>query len=164
MFALLEAMSAFTEHLDRIVAEDANLVRELAVIAVHVGRSGSASTFAYFQIENIADIKKRFGLLAGEAAIRETAEMLKVHLRETDRIGTLGGDGFGIILALSDEKTSLEKIRKLTTVVEQGPVMHDGRVLDLKIAYGLHPIHAGVEALEVMQAADDNLRRRFVRQ
>ncbi|MDV7340392.1 GGDEF domain-containing protein [Terasakiella sp. A23] len=149
-------------HMDLPVLTRHALMREISVMAVHVGQSNSASTFVYFQIKNIGQIKTDYGLLAAEAAIRETAEILNVHLRETDRIGTLGGDGFGIILALSDQKQSFEKVNSLARLVMQGPIIYDGRILDLDIAYGLHPIQPGQEALNIVHQADCDLRKQML--
>lgn len=150
-------------HADLPVLTRHALVREVMIVAGHVQRTGTASTFVYFQIKNSSVIKNRYGLLAYEAVLREAAEILKDQLRETDHVGTLGGDGFGIVLALSDIKTSHEKIRQLVHLVEQGPIMHDGRVLDVEVAYGLHAIHEGENATIILDAADKDLHQRFVK-
>ncbi len=150
-------------HLDLPVMTHHALMREIAVAVAHVTRTESPSTFAYFQIWNITEIKARYGLLAFEAAISETANILKDNLREIDTIGTLGGDGFGIILSLSDEKNAEEKIIQLKEKVERGPIMHNGRVMDVEVSYGLHAIHAGEEVVNILTAADENLHKNFVR-
>ncbi|SCA55731.1 hypothetical protein MTBPR1_120037 [Candidatus Terasakiella magnetica] len=159
----MKLSSSVDKHSDLPVLTRHALAREISVIASQIQRSGSAATFVYFQISNFSVIKERFGLLAGETVIREAAEILKTQLRETDRIGTLGGDGFGIVMALSDEKSALEKIRHLEKRVKQGPIMYDGHILDAEVAYGLHSLHLTEEVDVVLKEADKDLHRRFVR-
>ncbi|NVJ90553.1 MAG: diguanylate cyclase [Methylocystaceae bacterium] len=150
-------------HLDLPVMTHHALLREMAIAVGHVAHTQSPSTFAYFQIWNIVEIKARYGLLAFEAVLKATAHILKDHLREIDIIGTLGGDGFGIILSLSDEKNAKEKIIHLKEIVEHGPIMHDGRIIDLEISYGLHAIHPEEEVVNILTAADEDLHKNFVR-
>ncbi|WP_135077192.1 diguanylate cyclase [Terasakiella sp. SH-1] len=151
------------KHMDLPVLTRHALMREVAVIAAQTQRSGAQATFIYFQIRNFAEIKKRFGLLAGETVIRETAQILQPQLRETDRVGTLGGDGFGIVMALSDVKHALEKVRHLENLVKRGPIMHGAHILDVEVAYGLHSLHLTEEIDTILHETDKDLHRRFVR-
>lgn len=149
-------------HMDLPVLTRHALVRELAIMAAHVGKTQTQSSFAYFQIANFALIKKQYGLLAGEAVIRETSLILKASLRETDRIGTLGGDGFGIILALSDTASSAQKLESLKDKVEQGAMFYDGCALKVQVACGIAAIHADQDVKEVLKQADMDLNERLL--
>jgi diguanylate cyclase (GGDEF)-like protein len=150
------------KHPDLPVLTRHALGREIAIMCAHVARTQSHSSFVYFQIQNSLDIKRRSGLLAFESVMREVAEILKGQLRETDRIGTLGGDGFGIVLALSDTQQALDKVKKLEELSVQGPLMHEGHIIDVKVAYGIHALHAGEDVLAVLHGADQDLHKRFV--
>jgi len=150
-------------HMDLPVLTRHALCRDMSVIAARMGHSEIAATFIYFQIANFADIKRQKGLLAGDQVIRGVADILSGLLRETDRIGTLGGDGFGILLPLSDEAASLKKTDELVKRVRQGPITHDGHVIDVEIAYGLHSLHAGEKIDVILNEADKDLHRRFIR-
>ncbi len=151
-------------HMDLPVLTRHALVRELAIMAAHVGKTQTHSSFAYFQIANFAALKKQYGLLAGEAVIRETSQILKANLRETDRIGTLGGDGFGVVLALSDVAHSQQKLENLKVKVEQGPMFYDGYVLAVHVAYGVCAIHADQDVKEILKQADVDLKGRLLTQ
>lgn len=154
--------SSMDKHTDLPVLTRHALGREITLMCAFDHQSGGSSSFVYFQILNSSEIKARSGLLAFEAVIRESAGILKGQLRETDRIGTLGGDGFGVVLALTDPKQAIEKSKKLAELVQNGPLMHDGFVIDAKVAYGIHGLHENEEALSVLKAADKDLHRRFV--
>ncbi|WP_417820368.1 GGDEF domain-containing protein [Terasakiella sp.] len=155
--------SSMDRHMDLPVLTRHALCRDISVMTTRIGKTISSATFVYFQIANFAEIKKRAGLLAGDTVIREVAEILSGQLRETDRIGTLGGDGFGIVLTLSDFDASLVKIDHLVEQVQQGPILFDGRVMDVEIAYGLHSLHAGEKVDVILNEADKDLHKRFVR-
>jgi len=155
--------STLDSHLDLPVLTRHALCREVSVIAARLERTETQATFVYFQFSNFTEIKKRAGLLAGEAVIRETAEILKDQLRATDRIGTLGGDGFGILMALSDEASAERKVVKLAELVQQGPIIHDGHTIEVEVAYGLHTLHASEPVETVLSATDADLHRRFIR-
>ncbi len=151
------------KHADLPVLTRHALGREIAIMCAHVARTQSVSSFVYFQMANSNEIKKSDGLLAYEAIMREVAEILKNQLRETDRIGTLGGDGFGILLALSDPSQALEKIDKLVDLVAMGPLMHEGRVIDVKVAFGIHKLKENEPIEGVLNSADQDLRNRLER-
>jgi len=155
--------STLDSHLDLPVLTRHALCREVGVIAARLERTETQATFVYFQFSNFAEIKKRAGLLAGEAVIREAAEILKDQLRATDRIGTLGGDGFGILMALSDEVSAERKVMQLVDMVQQGPIIHEGHTIEVEVAYGLHTLHASEPVETVLAAADADLHRRFIR-
>lgn len=139
------------------------LVRELGVLAAHSERAGAACSFVYFQIKNMPLIKERQGLLCAEMALRGTAEILIGQLRLTDRIGTLGGDGFGIVLSLANKEAALEKVVSLIDKVVHGTVLWDGQRLELEIAFGLHGVHSGESVNDILNGADKDLHRRLRR-
>lgn len=154
--------SSIDKHTDLPVLTRHALMREVMVLADRAKRNQTTCTFVYFQIRNFADIKKRFGLLCSDAVLREVAQVLKNRLRETDRIGTLGGEGFGIFMALSDKAHAEEKIKELSKTIEQTPVFYDGLMVDVKIAYGLYNLEESEDAKTILDGADKDLRSRFV--
>lgn len=148
--------SSADQHIDLHVLTRHALMRELAIMVARVAQSNTASSFVYFQIANYAEIKDTYGLLASDAMLRECADILKSHLREIDKVGTLGGDGFGIVMALSDIDKSRTKIESLKNIIEQGPMIHDGQIIEVKIAFGLCPILAGADGDEILVKADED--------
>lgn len=156
--------SSLDRHMDLPVLTRHALVRELAIMAAHVKNTETQSSFAYFQIANFAALKKKYGLLAGEAAIRETSQILKASLRETDRVGTLGGDGFGIIFALSNVENAQAKLERLKDQVEQGAMFYDGCVLTVQIAYGVTAIQPDQDVRQVLKLVDADLNGRALTQ
>jgi diguanylate cyclase (GGDEF)-like protein len=137
------------------------LVRELKVMAARTQHSGSSCSFVYFRIRNMPVLKNSLGLLASEMALRGTAEVLITQLRLTDRIGTLGGDGFGIVLPLANEEDALEKVKALVQKVEEATILWNGLRLEIQIAYGIHTLQANEDELAILNESDKDLHRRF---
>ena len=148
------------KHADLPVLTRHALGREIQIMCAHTARTKSISSFVYLKLSNSGEIKTRAGLLAFENIMREMAEMLKEQLRETDRIGTLGGDGFGILLALSDPRQALEKVHKLIDLLKLGPLMHDGQIIDVHVVFGIHRLHENETVESVLGGADKDLRNR----
>ena len=74
------------------------------------------STVIFIDLNDFKGINDQFGHLAGDAALRSCATLLKDSLRETDFLGRYGGDEFIIILpntGLSEAKYVLKKILEL---------------------------------------------------
>lgn len=78
------------------------LTREVKKIINHVARTQLKSSFAYIRVTNLEKIRQQFGLQAGYQVMEQLATLLNQRLRATDHLGSLGGNGFGVIFALSD--------------------------------------------------------------
>jgi diguanylate cyclase (GGDEF)-like protein len=54
-------------------------------------------------------INDEFGHTAGDGALHHIAHILTHNVRESDIVGRLGGDEFGVILAQADAASAAEK-------------------------------------------------------
>ncbi len=80
--------------------------------------------------------------------------MLKESTRESDVVGRLGGDEFGVLLAQADEATAREKAEALARRIAEERIPWNGQALALSVAYGVHPIQRGQDVDDAIQAAD----------
>lgn len=64
----------------------------------------------FFDLDGLKGINDRFGHLAGDAALVETANVLRATFRASDVIARLGGDEF-VVLTLSQEDAALQVIQ-----------------------------------------------------
>jgi diguanylate cyclase (GGDEF)-like protein len=58
-------------------------------------------------------VNDRYGHLAGDSVLRETARRIKSHLRAYDALGRYGGEEFLIILPGSDQENALRQAERL---------------------------------------------------
>ncbi len=129
-------------------------VRELARILSFGERYGMAGSLLYFDLNGLKRINDGLGHAAGDAALGHVARVLSELVRDTDVVGRLGGDEFGVILAQSDGVVAAAKARELARAVQAEPVDVDGRRMRVKVAFGVHSFTAGERAKEALAAAD----------
>jgi diguanylate cyclase (GGDEF)-like protein len=153
------------QHLERVADEDAMLpianrrafVRELTRIISFSERYGSPGSVLYFDLNGMKQINDRFGHPAGDAALRHFAMMLVNNVRDSDVVGRLGGDEFGIILAQADVAQAQEKAAQLIDVIARTPLNWDGHDITLSCAVGMHEFHGQQSADDALSQADASM-------
>ncbi|HJN23004.1 MAG TPA: diguanylate cyclase [Rhodospirillales bacterium] len=89
------------------------LMRELSRRQLVSERVETTSSFVYIRLRAIDIIGEELGHLAAQEALKHVAAILHQGLRASDAIGCLGGNAFGIILALAGSETALAKTHDL---------------------------------------------------
>ncbi len=152
-------------HLEQLADEDAMLpianrrafLRELTRMISYAERYGTSGSMLYFDINGMKAINDRFGHAAGDAALQQFARLLIENVRDSDVVGRLGGDEFGVILAQANEKQAQEKANRLVRVINQTPFRWEGEELSLSCSVGIHQFLAKQSAETAINAADANM-------
>jgi len=74
------------------------LVDELDLEIKLMRRDGHPSSLLMLDLDNLKQVNDTLGHQVGDALVRQTAELLRERLRETDSVGRLGGDEFAVVL------------------------------------------------------------------
>jgi diguanylate cyclase (GGDEF)-like protein/PAS domain S-box-containing protein len=74
------------------------LVQELDLEIRLMRRDGHPSSLLLLDVDGLKQVNDTLGHQAGDALVRQTAELLRDRLRETDSVGRLGGDEFAVLL------------------------------------------------------------------
>ncbi len=135
-------------------------VRELSRQMSFAERYGTASTVVYFDINGLKGINDTHGHAAGDAAIRHVAEALVRNVRESDLVGRLGGDEFGVILTNADREVASEKAAFLAAEIEARPMEWEGKRLRLYIAHGAYTFKGGDDVSKALDEADRDMYAR----
>jgi diguanylate cyclase (GGDEF)-like protein len=130
-------------------------VRELSRIIAYAQRYQMQSSVAYFDLNDMKAINDKFGHSAGDAALRHVAQALVEHVRESDVVGRLGGDEFGVILVQADAQTAADKSQELVGVINGTPLTWEGQQIPISVAYGVHTFTGAEDAAAAIQAADE---------
>lgn len=136
------------------VANRRAFVREMSRMVAYAERYGSGSSVLYFDINGFKEINDRFGHAAGDAALKQIAELLAENVRESDIVGRLGGDEFGVILAQASPEVAAEKAASLSALINGTPLHWDGTSIDLSVSYGVYSFSGKEDAGEALQRAD----------
>lgn len=158
----VKSQQARIAHLEQLADQDsltpvANrraFVRELSRITSFGERYGAIASVIYFDLNGLKEINDTHGHAAGDAAIVKVADVLLEHVRESDLVGRLGGDEFGVLLPLADEDTARTKAKTLIDEIESAPLDWQGHQIPLRLAYGTHTFSSGEDAGDALAAAD----------
>lgn len=136
------------------VANRRAFVRELSRNLSLAERYGTPSSVIYFDLNGLKQLNDTKGHAAGDAAIVKVANILAGNVRESDVVGRLGGDEFGVMLSHADEDAARSKAEQLSKAISADPLVWEGEPITLEVAYGVHTIRGGVDASAALEAAD----------
>jgi diguanylate cyclase (GGDEF)-like protein/PAS domain S-box-containing protein len=92
-------------------------------------RDGHPSSLLMLDVDGLKRVNDALGHPAGDALMRQTAELLRDRLRETDSVGRLGGDEFAVLLrgsrvneAAAVAQDLLERFRNREQVASTEPI------------------------------------------
>ena len=129
-------------------------VREMSRIMSFGDRYNLSASLIYFDLDGFKAVNDSFGHAAGDAVLHHVAQLLMDNVRESDVVGRLGGDEFGVILAKADQPQAEKKARSLSDLFLAQPFEWDGRPLALSFAYGVHAFKKGDAGDAALASAD----------
>lgn len=158
----LDEARARIVQLERLADEDslapiANrraFVRELSRMIAFTRRYGPPSSVIYFDVNGMKQINDTHGHPAGDAALRHVAEVLLKNVRESDIVGRLGGDEFGVILAQTSQEQANAKAMALATAIGGTPLHWGSAEITVSAAFGVYSFTGSDDAQVAIAAAD----------
>ncbi len=129
-------------------------VREMGRLISFSGRYNMAASLVYFDLNAFKTLNDNHGHAAGDAALLHVGALLAAHVRESDIVGRLGGDEFGIILANASEEVAQRKAQSLAELLAANPLSFEGHALSLSAAFGTYEFKPGETAQLAMANAD----------
>ena len=129
-------------------------VRELARNLAFVQRYGTPSSVVYFDLDGFKGVNDRFGHAGGDEALKTVASRLLAAVRESDVVGRLGGDEFGVILVQADLATATAKAGQIAAAVEGEAVGVGDWMTPIHLTWGVRQIEAGSTVEGLLADAD----------
>jgi diguanylate cyclase (GGDEF)-like protein len=130
-------------------------VRELTRYIAFSGRYNTPAALIYFDMNHLKRINDTYGHAAGDAALGHFAETLLTHVRDSDCVGRLGGDEFGVLLTHADQEQALKKADVLAVALRASPTVWNGTEIPVSFSYGAFELKAGDNADLAMARADE---------
>lgn len=108
-------------------------------------------------IDLFKDINDQYGHRAGDAILREFAQLLKRHTRKSDVLARYGGEEFIMLLSQTSGIGAVAKAEAMRTYVEQHRFreLKGNRVLTMSIGVATYP-DKGIENMEDLISLSDN--------
>lgn len=132
-------------------------VREMTRMISYSDRYGINSSLIFLDMNDLKIINDTYGHKAGDMALVHIAKTMISTLRDSDIVGRLGGDEFGIILPKASEDNADRKAKQILSTLEKKPLILDGKKISLKIAYGIYPLHSGLSPDQALENADKKM-------
>jgi diguanylate cyclase (GGDEF)-like protein len=158
----LEEANSRVAYLEQLADEDTLMpianrrafVRELSRMMAFAQRYGTPASVIYFDVDGLKLINDRYGHAAGDAALLHIAQTLIDSVRNSDIVGRLGGDEFGVLLVQADEPTALRKAASLAVAITGRPLLWQGAEIALSASYGTHSFQGAEDVGAALDAAD----------
>lgn len=138
-------------------------LREVSKALALAERHDAPSALIYFDMNGFKQINDAHGHAAGDAALATVADILIAHVRETDAVGRLGGDEFGVVLTLTPANIAEQKAAELANAIEEAEILHEGEQLRLGAAWGVRALERGLAVETAMAEADRAMYARKTR-
>lgn len=136
-------------------------VRELSRMLSFGERYGVTSSMLYFDVNGMKQINDTHGHAAGDAALGRVARILAESVRESDVVGRLGGDEFGVILAQSELPVAQEKAESLAAQIAEAPLEWKGELVPIHASYGTYSFSGDAASADsVLEQADKAMYER----
>ncbi len=129
-------------------------VRELTRYIAFTGRYNTPASLIYFDLNHLKRTNDTLGHAAGDAVLSHFADVLQAHVRDSDCVGRLGGDEFGVLLSHANQEQALKKADILATALENSPTNWNGHSIPVSFAYGAFELKAGDNPDTAMARAD----------
>jgi diguanylate cyclase (GGDEF)-like protein len=129
-------------------------LRELSRVRTFAQRYGSPASVVFFDLDGFKRVNDRFGHAAGDAALRAVAERLSANVRESDVVGRLGGDEFGVILVQAHHATAELKAAALAHAIEAEPIQFGDWTAPVHVSFGVRQISSEAEPEALLAEAD----------
>lgn len=142
------------------VANRRAFVRELSRVMSHVERYNAPHCVLFFDLNGLKRINDTLGHAAGDAALMTVARTLIDNTRESDLVGRLGGDEFGVILAQADHGAANVKALRLAELIQSQEVEWRGHRIALSVAHGTYALKGKEDANDALHAADRDMYAR----
>lgn len=117
-------------------------------------RYSAEAVLLYLDLDGFKAVNDSLGHAAGDAALVHVAKLLMANVRESDAVGRLGGDEFGLVMLNAGLDAGREKARRLAETLDQDGFIWDGQPQKLGGSFGVR-IWSGQPDPEVWMAEAD---------
>jgi diguanylate cyclase (GGDEF)-like protein len=116
-------------------------------------------TIAIADLDHFKFVNDRLGHTTGDAALRESAAIMRNHCRDTDLVARIGGEEFALILPGMSLQPAADFCERLRHAIEAHPWHKVHADLQVTVSIGLWQWDGTTAMADLLQAADNQLYR-----
>jgi diguanylate cyclase (GGDEF)-like protein len=128
--------------------------RELRRSLAYVRRYGTAAALIYLDLDRFKPVNDQHGHAAGDRVLQAVVATLYQTVRESDVVGRLGGDEFGVLLWNVNEIQAAAKAADLESAVARATVTYGAARLSVGASAGFTMLLPPDAPAEVIARAD----------
>ena len=130
-------------------------LRELHRTMSEVERYKTPAAVLYVDLDGFKALNDSYGHAAGDAVLKHVGRLLVDSVRESDVVGRLGGDEFGVILNRAAADEARAKARTLSDFLNSSVIMHAGQAHRIAISIGVHALAMAEDPETAIARADE---------
>jgi diguanylate cyclase (GGDEF)-like protein len=130
-------------------------IRELHRTLSQAERYKTPAAVLYIDLDGFKSLNDKYGHATGDVVLTHVGRLLIEAVRETDIVGRLGGDEFGVILNHAKPEEARAKAVTLSERVSSSAIVHAGIAHRVKASIGVHPIAAIEDPETAIARADE---------
>ncbi len=130
-------------------------LRELHRTMSEVERYKTPASVLYIDLDGFKALNDQYGHSAGDAILRNVGLILLDSVRESDVVGRLGGDEFGVILNRAMAEEGAAKAQSLSDKINSSAILYAGVPHRIRASVGVHPIAMAEDPETALARADE---------
>ncbi len=130
-------------------------LRELHRTMSEVQRYSTPAAVIYMDLDGFKALNDAYGHAAGDAVLRHVGMLLLDSVRESDIVGRLGGDEFGVILNRAAPDEARAKAAALINSINTSAILHAGIAHRISASIGVHAIALAEDPETAIARADE---------
>lgn len=138
--------------------------REAGGELARANRTRTPLAVALIDVDNFKAVNDTHGHLAGDAALRQLAHIIKIFLREYDLVGRFGGEEFALLLPQTGEQDARRVAERMRAHIADMPIDVGGEAgsetIRITVSIGVAALSTtGSQLTELLATADAALYR-----
>lgn len=130
-------------------------LRELHRTMSEVERYKTPASVIYLDLDGFKALNDQYGHSAGDAVLGNVGLILLDSVRESDVVGRLGGDEFGVILNRATAEEGATKAQLLNDKINSSAILYAGVPHRIRASVGVHPIAMAEDPETALARADE---------
>ncbi len=126
--------------------------------SLRLKRSRSEYAIALGDLDHFKNVNDTYGHDVGDTVLRQTAQILKKHTRESDVVARWGGEEFIFMFTGSTLKGVVKVVNRIRHAIEGHQFVHEKIEINQTVSFGISYTHDSEYNIEKMiKMADENL-------